>query len=347
MPTPSPETVAAYDVDATPAQIASARKGLDVDGYVPVDAIEDLAGGVALLRGHLDAALASQDDLAYRLQQYAYRPRPDLPTGNFARTEFAWIDPARILLGREGMDSFHHDNSDQHRERIRGGTSLRGYQRADPVAGMPQFARRLAAERGHPHGLAELFGLPTLDAPTRLAVGGWWTPAGAVFQVSENGNHRTAAMAMLKAPCVLARIDWYGPTFTSRFEDTIASIEDVLAWADFLRTFQIVAGTGHQNYERAHQGVGLEYAAHTGPFTTKWPVLLGGPNTARKSLAALDALTGATYTGGIGVLPRSLFDSPRRVRAAMRQLYSTTQDIQAAATPRTPALQSLRRLFAH
>jgi hypothetical protein len=345
MLTPEPGEIAAYAVDATPTQIASTQGLLERDGYAPVDAIDDMACGVALLRGHLATAQAPQDVLLSRLQRYAYRPRPYLPTGCAARTEFAWIDPARILLGRDGMDSFHHDNSDQHRQHIQGEAPRAEYQRADPVAGIPQFAQRLAAERGHPHGLAEIFGLPALDAPTRLAVGGWWTPAGAVFQVSENGNHRTAAMAILKAPCVLARIDWHGPTFTSRFEDTIASVDDVLAWTDFLRIFQIVAGTGDMNQARAHQGVGLEYPAHTGPFTTKWPILLAGPVTAQKSLAALDALTGTTYTGGVGVLPRSLFDNPRRVRAAMRQLYSTTQEIQATANPRPSALQALRRLF--
>lgn len=344
MLTPSPEAIAAFDVDATPAQTATVRERLERDGYAPVDAIDGMAGGVALLREHLASAPASQDELASRLQQYTSRPRPYLPTSLTVRTEYAWIDPARILLGRDGMDSFHHDNSDLHRQRIRGEISFAEYQKTNPVDGLQQFARRLAAERGHPHGLAELFDLPGPDA--RLTVGGWWTPAGAVFRVTENGNHRTAAMAILQAPCVLARIDWYGPAFNSRFEDTTAEFEDMLAWTDFLRTFQIVAGTGHLNHDRAHQGVGLEYPAHTGPFTTRWPVLLGGPTTAKRSLAALDTLTGTPYTGGIGVLPRSLFDNPRRVRAAMRRLYRTTQEIQTAVVPRPPALQALRRLFA-
>jgi hypothetical protein len=343
MAVPRPDAVAAYAAAATADQTESARELLERDGYVPVDGPGELSGGAALLREHLAAPPPAQAVLAERLLGFAGRPRPWLPCGVSVRTEFAWISPGRILLGREGLDSFHHDNSDGARQRVRGEISRDAYVPFDPVAGIPQFARRLAAEQGHPESLAELFGLPDPEVPLHLMVEGWWTPAGAVFRVSENGNHRLAAMAVLRAPCVLARVEWYGPTFDSSYEDNTSPVVDQFAWTDFLRTFQIVAGTGDLNHERAHHGVGLEYLAHTGPFTTRWPVLLSGPDTAKRSLAALDTLTGTTYAGGIGTLPRSLFDDPRRVRAAMRQLHRTTEKIQARAPWPAPPRTGLRR----
>jgi hypothetical protein len=108
----------------------------------------------------------------------------------------------------------------------------------------------------------------------------------------------------------------------------------------------VVAGTGRLRGERAHMGEGLDEPAFLGPFTTRWPILLSGPRTAKASLAALDVLTGTAYTGGIGTLPRALFDSPWRVRRAMRKVRSTTQQIRAANIPRPmPFRSALRGMF--
>jgi hypothetical protein len=169
------------------------------------------------------------------------------------------------------------------------------------VTGLGEFAARIAAERGDPAGLAELFGPSYATGMPMLDLQGWQTPLGAVFRVDTNGNHRLAALAALGVPCVLAEVTWcYGP-FDGTTGTNMKDDDRLSAYRVLLHSFGVASFPDPLNIVRNHTGI-----------ITDWPILISTPEAAVTSLDAMEAIAGCTVEE-IGRLPRSLFTDPNRL----------------------------------
>ncbi|MDQ2739109.1 MAG: hypothetical protein M3Y35_10980, partial [Actinomycetota bacterium] len=182
---------------------------------MPIEDQESFAAGLALLRTHLRGAEGppNRELLRKRIETFAQRPRPFLPgpSSFLARwpsegecfpptnAQFCWVKPELILLKRSGIESFIHDTSDSARLRATPSDS-------DAVDGVADFALRLFHEVGDATGLGELFGpLDPGRSVAYLDIAGYRIPRlPAIHVVTVNGNHRLAALAALRVPCVLA-----------------------------------------------------------------------------------------------------------------------------------------------
>ena len=291
------------------------------------------------------------DELTQRITHFASRPRPYLPDESFEQpsaglpeqdVEWCWINPSRMLLKEPGTHSFIHDASDRayyghHSERRRS---------PDRITGIAEFARRIAKEHGEERGLEELLGIGpdgsiSDDGVLRINVDGYESPLGDIFRINGNGNHRLAALAALKVPCVPAEVEWRrGPFSTSpcRIDE---NCDERIAYRALLHTFGVASYTDPTNFAENYSGIA----------TKDWPFLIDNPHSAAESLSALETLAGEPYTSSIGRLPRHLFNDPATlIRAGhyvMNHLSQLETRFSAQSFPEPSATQRgpIGRLF--
>lgn len=329
---------ALYALEADARLLDRGQKALRSEGWIPANETY-FPVGASLLRTYLsELPKPDLEDLLDRVHASAERSRPDLPYPSNAlspvagapartvRSEALWVDPARVFPGRDGMEAFFRDQGDWSRVPEPGPWA----QRNEPARGLAEFAARIAAERGDPAGLTELFGPAYGTSEPMLSLQGWETPLGAVFQVHSNGNHRLGALAALQVPCVLAEVTWmHGPFDTTSGTNTK---EDELrsSYRTLLHAFGVASYPDPEDLGRNATGI-----------ITQWPILIDTPERATASLRAMESLTGR-QTQQIGRLPRSVFDSPaqlthlgEKVRGA---LSTIVDDSSVSASPRRPRL---------
>ncbi|MCA2304874.1 hypothetical protein JF770_15005 [Mycobacterium intracellulare] len=304
-----------FALDWEPEDLTRAREMLrNPSGVVPSDIEQWYRGGLGLLTTYLcNLQVPPRNVLAARRDNFLDRPRPFLPSssGSSGRAgendeQVAWVDPRRILLKLPGRASLIHDNSNR-----RAGT-------VSSVAGIIDFAERIAHQRDDSHSLRALFGTPATELPY-IDVEGWALPSGSVFRIFFNGNHRVTALAALGVPCVLARIRWCRGPFDAPCAE---SIDD-----------EKVGGRIH-NYRRLLHTGGAAAFPELGSLNflevhTDWPILLESPESACQSLLAAERLVSRTYSEHIGELPRDWFASPEFLDRAATRLAAELARIRA------------------
>ncbi|NKY53973.1 hypothetical protein [Nocardia vermiculata] len=311
-----------FETNGEPADAAATARLIKL-GYLRADNARRFQDGLKLLVSHLQhEPVPNPAVLAQRIEDYAARPRPYLPRGSrdlgTSETFTAWISPARILLKLPGTRSFIHDNSNAARRR-QTGTSRSEYVPANPVAGIAEFAARIAMERGEPAGLAELLGHP--DEPA-IQVEAWDTPAGPLFRIETNGNHRVAALAALAVPCVLAEVRLHTGLFDTSPTADLDQMDDIDRYRRLLHTFGVAAFSD--------TGMMGAFA-----ISSRWPILIRDPESAVKSLTSMEQIIGSPITGNIGQIPRSWFASGDELRALSRDLdTSLTRFLAGHSKPR-------------
>lgn len=330
-----------YALNADARLLDRSQKALCSEGWIPADATY-FPAGANLLRTYL-AELPEPDveDLLNEVQTFAERPRPDLPfpsnalspvAGAPARameSEALWVDPARVFPGRDGMGAFFRDQGDWSRVPYPGPW----VQRNEPARGLAEFAARIAAERGDPRGLTELFGPAFGTSEPMLSLQGWETPLGAVFQVHINGNHRLGALAALHVPCVLAEVTWmHGPFDTT---SGINAKEDELrsSYRSLLHAFGVASYPDPEDLGRNFTGI-----------ITQWPILIDTPERAVASLRAMESLAGR-QTPEIGRLPRALFDAPTQLTRLGEEVREALNAIAVSSAPLSPRPRRLLDRF--
>ncbi|BCK59462.1 hypothetical protein [Nocardia wallacei] len=296
-----------FETIGEPADAAAAAR-LIKTGYLRADSARPFQDGLKLLASHLQhEPIPELATLTQRIEDYAARPRPYLPRASrdlgTSETFTAWINPARILLKLPGTRSFIHDNSHAARRR-QTGASRSEYTPANPVAGITEFAERLAMEQGDPDGLAELFGSAAEPA---IQVEAWDMPAGPLFRVETNGNHRVAALAALAVPCVLAEVRLHTGLFDTSPTADLDQMDDIDRYRRLLHTFDVAA----------FSDFGMMGAFS---ISSRWPILIRDPESAVKSLTSMEQIIGSPITSSIGQIPRSWFASPDELRAVSRDL---------------------------
>ncbi|MFD4407596.1 hypothetical protein ACFWPH_33005 [Nocardia sp. NPDC058499] len=311
-----------FETNGEPADAAAAARLIKL-GYLRADTTRRFQDGLKLLTSHLrhepDPEPAT---LAQRIEDYAARPRPYLPRASrelgVSETFTAWISPARVLLKLPGTRSFIHDNGNAARRR-QTSASQSPHTAAEPVAGISEFAARIAMEQGDPAGLAELFG--SADDPA-IQVEAWDTPAGPLFRIETNGNHRVAALASLAVPCVLAEVRLHTGLFDTSPTADLDQMDDIDRYRRLLHTFGVAA---------------FSDSGMMGAFgiSSRWPILIRDPESAVKSLTSMEQIIGSSITDTIGQMPRSWFVSADELRAASRDLdTSLTRFIADRPKPR-------------
>ncbi|AYF78135.1 hypothetical protein D7D52_34765 [Nocardia yunnanensis] len=299
----------AYETNGDADDIAVTAQRLTKSGFLTADSPDCFRDGLNLLVAHLRAeAVPPREILAQRIQNYADRPRPYMASQRSWRgsTFTAWINPRRILLKERGTRSFIHDNSNATRQ-TRTTTGQPNSRHVEPLASLPEFAERIAYERGAPAGLTELFGDPETPA---IQVEAWKLPIGPLFRIETSGNHRLAALAALAVPCVLAEVRLHTGLFDTSQTSNLDEMDEIEAYRRLLQTFEIASFTD----------TGM-LAVHG--IATRWPMLIRDPETAVKSLTAVEQITGAPITHRIGQLPRSWFGGADEIRAASRDIGDT------------------------
>ncbi|WP_331765067.1 hypothetical protein [Nocardia sp. NBC_01388] len=305
--------LAEFETSGDPGDLEATARRLTKSGFLAADSLDCFRDGLDLLVTHLrHESVPPREILAQRIENYAARPRPYLPrpARNLATSETftAWINPGRILLKFAGTQSFIHDNSNAAR-RCRTGTGQRDYEPVEPMTGIAEFAERIAAEHGDSAGLAELFGEPKTPAIQAQA---WNVPSGLLFRIETNGNHRLTALAALGVPCVLAEVRLHTGLFDTspRADDETG---DIQRYRRLLQTFGIAAFSE----DGAMGAFGV---------STRWPMLIRDPDTAVKSLTALEQIIGSPITADIGRLPRSWFTDADELRTASHDLAIAVDD---------------------
>ncbi|WP_280461018.1 hypothetical protein [Nocardia carnea] len=296
-----------FETNGEPADAAATARLIKL-GYLRADNTRRFQDGLKLLVSHLQhGPVLKPETIAQRIEDYAARPRPYLPRASRdlggSETFTAWINPARILLKLPGTRSFIHDNSNAARRR-QNGASRSKYTPANPVAGITEFAERIAMERGDPAGLAELFGCA--DEPA-IQVEAWDMPAGPLFRIETNGNHRVAALATLAVPCVLAEVRLHTGLFDTSPTADLDQMDEIDRYRRLLHTFGVAA--------YSDSGMMGAFA-----ISSRWPILIRDPESAVKSLTSMEQLIGSPITGNIGQMPRSWFASADELRMVSRDL---------------------------
>jgi hypothetical protein len=296
---------------AAPADLAATARRLTKSGFLAANSTSSFRDGVNLLVTHLRHATApARETLTARIEEYAARPRPYLPRASrelgASETFTAWINPRRILLKSPGTRSFIHDNSHAARS-LHTSPSPRDHQPVEPLDGLPDLAERIALEKGDPDGLKELFGDP--NSPT-IQVEAWNMPIGPLFRIETNGNHRLAALAAIGAPCVLAEVRIHTGCFDTSPRFGSDQDEEIERYRRLLQTFDIAS------------------FSDTGPLaafgiSTRWPILIRGPESAVNSLAAAEQLTDGPAAVTVGRIPRSWFGSAEQLDEAAQDLDAT------------------------
>lgn len=311
-----------FEMNEEPVDAAATAR-LIKSGYLQADSTRRFQGGLKLLVSYLQhEPVPAPEILAQRIEDYAARPRPYLPRASrdlgTSETFTAWINPARILLKLPGKRSFIHDNSNAARQCQNGGRRSK-YVPADPVAGIAEFAERIAMERGESAALNELFGDP--DEPA-IQVEAWDMPAGPLFRIETNGNHRVAALAALAVPCVLAEVRLHTGLFDTSPTADLDQMPDIDRYRRLLHTFDVAAFSD--------TGMMGAFA-----ISSRWPILIRDPECAVKSLTSMEQIIGSPINGNIGQMPRSWFASADKLRAISRDLdTSLTRFLAAHSNPR-------------
>lgn len=323
-----------YMLDADIRMLERGEKALRVEGWIPAEETY-FPVGASLLRTYLsNLSTLDVENLLNQVLAFAERPRPDLPypsdglslvagaAARYVESEALWVDPARVFPGRDGLEAFFRDQGDWSRT-----PDAVFHQRNDPARGLAEFAARIAAERGDPAGLTELFGPAYASSEPLLSLQGWETPLGAVFQVHSNGNHRLGALAALQVPCVLAEVTWIrGPFDTSSGTNTK---EDELrsSYRTLLHAFGVASYPDPEDLGRNATGI-----------ITQWPILIDTPVRAIASLLAMESLA-RRRAPQIGRLPRGMFDDPTQLTQLgekVREALNTIVNGNSAPTSSRP-----------
>lgn len=312
-----------YLLQADERFLSRGETALRAEGWIPANETY-FPVGATLLRTYLSALPTPEiDELMRRVLAFAERPRPDLPdpsnvlssvAGAAARvvpSEPLWVDPARVFSGRDGLTAYFRDQGDWSRVP----ESEPHVRRNEPVRGLAEFAARIAAEHGDPAGLCDLFGPGYGDFEPYLCLQGWETPLGAVFRVHSNGNHRLAALAALRVPCVLAEVTWQRGPFDTTSGTNLKEDEVRSFYRTLLHAYGIAAFPDPRDLGRNATGI-----------ITQWPILIDTADTASTSLRAMETLTGR-QVNQIGRLPRALFDDPAHLIALGSIVMATLDDV--------------------
>lgn len=210
--------------------------------------------------------------------------------------QLIWVDPGRVFPNRE-----YKDKGDWTRSRD---ASPAG--RNDPALGLAEFARRIAREKGDVRGLAELLGPE--DNVVYVDLDGWQTPLGAFFRVSLNGNHRTAAFAILGAPCIPATVHWKAGPYSASSSTDVAADEMLCAYRTLLHCYGVASYPDPESI-----------IANDDQIVSEWPFLIDSADSAARSLPILERIAGRRHDEPIGRLPRELFDNEDALLTAGRR----------------------------
>jgi hypothetical protein len=251
-------------------------------------------------------ALTDLATLLPRAKESVDRPRPFLPESSTfvddpcrvvvhdPGQKVLWVDPKRIFPSpaREFEDKGDWTRPNEP-------TDFRN----EPVLGLAEFARRIAAERGDLSGLTELLG-PEGEA-AHVDLDAWETPLGAFFRVNLNGNHRTTAFAVLGAPCIPAKVRWHLGSFRASASTNLEDDELLYSYRTLLHSYGVASYPDPE-------GIGM----NDDRIYSDWPFLIDSADTAVESLAVMEQVVGHRHSSPIGRLPRELFDSADTLVAA-------------------------------
>ncbi|MGL4339675.1 MAG: hypothetical protein ACRCSP_04525 [Rhodoglobus sp.] len=294
------------DIEASEEIRARAEESLRSNGWIHNDDAYSQMAASLLVSFLRDQAQTDLSPLILRAHFFIDREKPFMPEpaclwDDPAKTvidrpkpESVWVDPSRIFPNRDFKDKGDWTrNFDQKESEVR----------RKPVLGLAEFARRIAKERGDADGLTELLGPG--DHHEYIDLDGWDTPLGAVFQVSGNGNHRAAAFAALGVPCVLATVRWNQSPFSAS-PSTDSNTDKVhCAYRTLLHSYGIACYPDPQNPLKNFDNI-----------ITDWPILIDSPESATRSLIAMEQLAGRRQDKPIGRLPRELFNDAKALLAA-------------------------------
>lgn len=298
-----------------------AHAELQQHGWTPVDDRFSGASAALLMAFLREGASTDLATLLPRAQEFVDRPQPFLPEPSYSLDDpsrvlvhdpgrtVIWVDPKRIFprVGREFEDRGDWADPGEPTEF-----------RNEPVLGLAEFARRIAAERGDLSGLTKILG-PEGEA-ARVDLDAWETPLGAFFRVNLNGNHRATAFAILGAPCIPAKVRWHLGPFCAPSSANLAGVELLCSYRTLLHSYGVASYPDPENI-----------GTHSDRIFSDWPFLIDSADTAVQSLAIMEKTVGRRHYASIGRLPRELFDNAEALITAGKR----TRNVLEKNQPRT------------
>lgn len=244
-----------FTVEGSDADVSHAEELLAGRGMIPASDLSGHRGTVTLWRDHCEASRGIQHaDLLAAVDQVLAAPRPTHPASGSDDPApiYAWVRPSDIPVTK-------HEGFPYHRT----------------PAELAQIAANLIREAGDPAGLADILG-------DGLVLSTTVTPRGPVHLVTENGNHRAAAIRAAGFPAALAEVTLQEPPW--EVSDTSGAgtqtLLRLLYRCGLLTNYQPDGPTGE----------GLDTFDAEG--ISSWLLGFGSAEAARSNLLAFEAMFG-------------------------------------------------------
>lgn len=173
-----------FSVEASRADVVHAYELLASSGMILASDLSGHRGAIALWRAHCKSSRGIQQaELLAAVDQVLAGPRPVHPASGCVEPApiYAWVRPCDIPVTKHEGFPYHHT-----------------------AAELAELAANLIREEGDPAGLADILGEGLVLSTTP-------TPRGPVHHVTENGNHRAAAIRAAGFPVALAEISLQSP----------------------------------------------------------------------------------------------------------------------------------------